>query len=83
MNVARAIVWGLIVSMVVTAVGLTTAFVTRQNLTWPGILELSSSPGPRPETEMFVNPLAPVVLALLVAAVLWAVGRMRARSRRS
>jgi hypothetical protein len=82
-SVGRALGWGFAVALAATVAMFTAAFTGGLDIDLPGILEVNSSPetdGP-PQTSMLFNPLAPVVLALAVAALIWSVSRIRHRAR--
>lgn len=80
MSFGKALAWGLALSLVATVALLVVGFVGGVSLSVPGVVELSSANDGAPQSEMSFNPLAVVLLALVVASMLWGLGKVRARS---
>jgi hypothetical protein len=65
MSLSRSLGWGLVLTLAAILATAAVGFVAGTDVSIPGILEMSSSsPGERPATEAFFNPLA--LLALVV-----------------
>lgn len=81
MTFRRALGWGLAIAFVATAGVLLVGFLGRLTIDLPGVVELHSSVEGAPQTELQFNPLAPLVLAIVVAVVIWLVGRVTGSRR--
>lgn len=83
MTVARAFTWGFVVAVAATIVLLAVGFIGQLDLDIPGVVGISSSStGGPPQTSLTFNPLATVVLGIVLAGVVWVIGRLRARNVR-
>lgn len=84
MTVARALTWGFAIAIAATVVALAVGFIGQLSVDIPGVIGIdSSSVGGAPRTDLTFNPLATVVVGVLLAAVVWSVGRLRARRVRA
>lgn len=80
MSLSKAVLWGFVTSAVVTFVVLMVAFTARLDLEVPGVVSVdSTSEAGAPATNLTFNPLATVLLALVLAVLLWGAGRLRSR----
>jgi amino acid permease len=78
MTFNRSLGWGFVLALAITAVTLIVGFMVGGGFEIPGVVEMSSSSGGgRQETEFFFNPLAPLLLAVILGLGIWAVGRAR------
>ena len=82
MTFTMALGIGLTVAFVTTVVAIVVGFVAQLDLSVPGVIEISSTTAGAPSTEVFFNPLAPMLMALLVALLMWAMARLHARRQR-
>jgi hypothetical protein len=81
MSVRNSIACGVVLAFVATTSVVLLSFVWRVSFNLPGVLEISSSPAEPLRTELQLNPLAPLLVAVVVAAVLWLLGRARGRKK--
>jgi hypothetical protein len=82
MTFNKALGIGLTVAFMTTFVAVIVAFIGQLELSVPGVIEISSTQSGAPSTAFYFNPLAPLLLALLVAVVTWGVARLRTRRQR-
>lgn len=74
----RSLGWGLALALLATVATLIVGFIVGAGFNIPGIMEMSSaSSDNKPTTEFFFNPLAPLMLAVVLGLVIWSVGRAR------
>ena len=79
MTFGRAFVWGLALTFAMTVIVGMVGFLGGVTIALPGFIELSSSADGVPRTELQLNPLVPLLLAVALATVLWLVGRATRR----
>jgi amino acid permease len=78
MSFNRSLGWGLVLALAATVVVLVVGFIVGAGFNIPGVMEMSSSSsGGEQTTEFYFNPLAPLLLAIIIGLVIWAVSRAR------
>jgi hypothetical protein len=84
LKVRDALQWGFSAILAVTFVASTVGLLTRSTFTIPRVVEVSSSPHDAAlATSLTFEPVVLVVLALVVGAALWSVGRIRRTAKGS
>lgn len=79
----RSVGIAIIVTLVSLIAMIVIAFVTQSSFRIAGVVDVASAPeGEDLGVSFNVNPLAPIVGALVLAAVIWSVGAARARLSR-
>ena len=81
MSFRKALAWGIGLAVVATAGVLLVGFLGRMTISLPGFVEVSSSTEGAPQTELQFNPLAPLLLAVGLAVVIWLVGWLAGRRK--
>ena len=78
MTLNRSLGWGLVLAIAATVILLVVGFIAGAGFEVPGVMEMSSSTsGGGQTTEFFFNPLATLLLAVLIGFGIWAVSRAR------
>jgi hypothetical protein len=78
MTLNRSLGWGLVLAIAATVVVLVVGFIVGAGFEIPGVVEMSSSSsGGEQTTEFYFNPLAPLLLAVILGLTIYAVGRAR------
>jgi len=76
MSLSRSLGWGLLLTLVAILATASVGFVAGTDVSIPGIVEMSSSsPGERPATEAFFNPLALLALVVVLGLVIRSAAR--------
>jgi hypothetical protein len=81
MTFMKALGWGVAAALVATAGVLLVGFLGGVTIDLPGVVELTSSSEGAPQAELRFNPLAPLLLAIVLAAIIWLVGRLTGKRR--
>jgi hypothetical protein len=80
----HAVSIGVVLALAITVAAIVAAFVLRLSVDVPGVLQIAPSGEGAPSTAFVFNPLATVVLAVLIALAVWVPVRLaRARSHRT
>jgi hypothetical protein len=75
----RAFGWGVALAFVTTMVVVMAGFFWGLRISLPGIVELDSGTEDTPRAELELNPWAALLLAVVLAAVVWFIARMTSR----
>jgi hypothetical protein len=78
MTLNRSLGWGLVLAVAATVVVLVIGFIAGAGFEIPGVVEMSSSSsGGEKTTEFYFNPLAPLLLAVVLGLAIYAIGRAK------
>jgi hypothetical protein len=80
----HAVSIGVALALVITVAAIAAAFVLQLSVDVPGVLQIAPGGNGAPSTAFVFNPLATMVLALVIALAIWLPVRLtRARSHRA
>jgi hypothetical protein len=78
MSLNRSMAWGFVLALGATVITLVVGFIAGAGFSIPGVVEMSSSTaGGGQSTSFSFNPLAPLLLAVLLGLLIWSVSRAR------